>query len=116
VRRIDSKPGAYPLVEAVMGYGLILPVAAIVLTVRYVGMDRASTRSKRVVGGITLTSLVIGVGLPSWYLVGAVLQLGVCVYVIFYQIVTEELDKPEEPRSRDVGAPEPDVAPDRRPR
>jgi hypothetical protein len=62
-----------------MPYGAILTVACVLLAVRYAFVERASARSKGIVGGIAVVSLVI-----PWR-IGAILgQLAVSVYVLLY--------------------------------
>jgi hypothetical protein len=45
----------------------------------------------------------------------ALLQLGVYVYVILYQIVAEEVAKLDDPKPGGIEAAKPDVEPDRGP-
>jgi hypothetical protein len=62
-----------------MAYGAILTVACVLLAVRYAFVERASARSKWIVGGIAVVSLVI-----PWR-IGAILgQLSISLYVLLY--------------------------------
>ena len=74
-----------------VNYGLILLVGAIALAYRHATSDRATRRSKLWVVGLVALS-VLGPG-SLWM---AVLQVGVCVYVIVHKIVTDELAKSDE--------------------
>ena len=76
-------------------YGLIILVAAGVLTFRYTGFDRPSPRSKWVVGGLAAASALVFLNSAGWQLPAMVVLFGVCLYVIFYQIVDTELAKPD---------------------
>jgi hypothetical protein len=69
-------------------YGVILPVAAVVLAARHARTDRASLRSKCVVGGTVVVSVLL---CPTWPLITALVQLSACIYVIVYRIVVDEL-------------------------
>jgi hypothetical protein len=83
-------------------YGVILPVAAVVSAVRYARTERASLRSKCVVGGIVVVSVLL---CPAWPLITALVQLSACVYVIIYRIVVDELARSDT--SSGTGAAKP---------
>jgi hypothetical protein len=90
-------------------YGLILLLAAGVLAFRHARTDLASSRSKWVVGGIALMSVL---AFPSWPLTVASVQLGVCVYVTFHQMVADELTQfggDGGSKSATVGVRQPDA-------
>lgn len=76
-------------------YGLILLVAAGVLATRYARLDRPSPRSKKIVAGITTVAALVYLNSSDWFLVAAMLLLGVCIYVVFYRMVDEELRRLE---------------------
>lgn len=78
-----------------IAYGLIVLVAAGVLAVRYAGLDRPSPRSKWALGGVVLASAVVHMNIPDGQLPAFAVLLGVCVYVILYQIVDTELSRPD---------------------
>lgn len=65
-------------------YGGILPVACIILALRYVFMDRASIRSKCAVCVVSLVSFTI-----PWRIVAILVQLVVSIYVLLYLKVLE---------------------------
>ena len=71
-------------------YGIVLLVATGVLAFRHVRTDRASPRSRWVVGCIAFLSVIVS---ASWPLTAAVVQLSICVYVIIHRVVTDELAK-----------------------
>jgi hypothetical protein len=73
-----------------MPYDLILLIAAIGLAIRYAAIKSASDRSKCLVGGCALASLVIARLLPAWHLAASLLQLGVSFYVALYLVVISE--------------------------
>jgi hypothetical protein len=76
-----------------LAYGLILLVVAVVLAARHQAYPHASERSKRWVWSLVAASLAICFALPSLMLVGVLLQVGVCVYVILHQTVCDEMAK-----------------------
>ncbi len=74
-------------------YGVILLAATVVLAVRYAGIGRASLRSKWAVAWGAVASAL---SYPVWPLAALVLQFGICLYVIFYQLVTADLAESDE--------------------
>jgi hypothetical protein len=67
-------------------YGYVLLVGTIVLAIRHIRSGYASNLSKRLVGGLAAVSvLALYMGPGFLALVALVLQLAVCLYVIFQQ-------------------------------
>jgi hypothetical protein len=62
-----------------MAYGWILTVACVLLSIRYGFVDGASLRSKCIVGGMALASLLI-----PWQIGAVLAQLAVSLYVLLY--------------------------------
>jgi hypothetical protein len=77
-----------------MPYGYVLLAATLVLTIRHVRSAHASNRSKGLVGGLAVVSVLAPYLWPSFFpflafvaLVCLLLQFAVCFYVIFHQAV-----------------------------
>ena len=62
-----------------MAYGMILTVACVLLAVRYAFVGRASVRSKCIVGGMAVASVLV-----PWRIAAIVGQLAVSLYVLLY--------------------------------
>lgn len=73
-----------------MPYRLIILAAAIVMATRHALDVDTSRRSKQIVIGALIGSLVIPFVLVGWNWLSIVLQLGVCVYLIFYNVVAND--------------------------
>lgn len=68
-------------------YGIVPAVAVIYLAVRHVGSEEASVSSRRLVCGLTAASFLI-LQLGPWVTIPAtLLQVGICLYVIFFQAI-----------------------------
>jgi hypothetical protein len=84
-------------------YGLILGFATAALAGHYTGLPGPSRSAKGAVLGLAalawLATLVGSLG----FLPGALLQAGVCCYVLVYKLVTAE-DRPWPPEEDDLRA------------
>jgi len=67
-----------------MPYGLLILILCIGLTYHYVNVAKASTRSKTIVGCLTVSSLLIPWLRPRWSLLALALQVVVSAYVLLY--------------------------------
>ena len=78
-----------------MSMGIIIPIAAFALLLRYLIDTDAAKRTKYVVGGITGASFIVPFGyLPYGGYAAMALQLALSIFILFYlRIVTvdEEL-------------------------
>ena len=83
-----------------MPYGLILPVSAIVLVLRYTISTNASARSKYILGGISGASFVIPSLFPYGGYLAMLLQFGVCFFAVFCRIVTAHQENEGQPLKR----------------
>ena len=62
-----------------MGYGAILTFACLILTIRFLFVTNASPRSKYIVAGIAVTSLLI-----PWQIMAVLAQLVDSLFVLLY--------------------------------
>jgi len=80
-----------------MPYGLLILIATVVLVVRHVRATFASSRSKYLVGGLAAFTVLAPylwprfLPLAGWVaLISMWLQLAICFYVIFHQVVHDD--------------------------
>jgi len=67
-----------------MGYGLIPPIASIVLAVHHVVLTEASRWSKGIVLVVVAGSFVIREQYPRWLLAATLLQVAISIYMLIY--------------------------------
>ena len=75
-------------------YSLIPLIVVVVLSIRHVCSRHASVRSKSIVAGLAMISVLIAYVWPLPTLLVVLLQLGICGYVIVYQMVMSVDDAP----------------------
>ncbi|HSQ57305.1 MAG TPA: hypothetical protein VLM40_16405 [Gemmata sp.] len=75
-------------------YGLIALGAVIWLTSEYARTATASVRSKRLLTGLAIASVVVASYRP---LIGIAAQLAICGYILVYQIVASNADRDSPP-------------------
>jgi hypothetical protein len=73
-----------------MPYGLIALITCAGLSVWYVTITDAPRRSKYLVGGISLASLMVCWRLPAWRLMAAPLLIATGIYVLLYLKATSD--------------------------
>jgi hypothetical protein len=73
-----------------MPYGLIALMTAAGLSVWYVVIADAPRRSKGVVGGLALASLMVCWRFPAWRVIAAPLLIVIGIYVLLYRTATSD--------------------------
>jgi hypothetical protein len=71
-------------------YHLLLVLGTIALGLWYVARTEGSRGSKYLVAGCISASLVVPLILPAAHLIGLLLQVGICAYVILYLKVASD--------------------------
>lgn len=71
-----------------MGYGILLPVAVVVLAVRHVRSDYATPRTRQVATGAAAVGLVLWVVLAAYPIVAAVAALAAGAAVVVCDVIT----------------------------
>ena len=72
-----------------MPYDLILLVAVIVLVWRHSQRPEISERARGWVIGVVAVSIVLRALMPAFFCVALVLQLGVCLWLIFLKLIAD---------------------------
>jgi hypothetical protein len=85
-------------------YWIIPLVAVIWLTIQYMSSPDASIRSKRLVGGLALASVLIPRFLPVLSLPSSLLQIGICVYLLLAKALKEPPQSSEQALTRPAPA------------
>jgi hypothetical protein len=67
-----------------VGYSLIPLLAAIALGFHFVVIVDASPRSKAIIGGMVVLSLVLFFRIPRYLVVATLLQVAASIYVLVY--------------------------------
>jgi hypothetical protein len=78
-------------------YWVVVLGAVLVLGYRHVRSPHASLRSKWIVGGVTGATILVPFLWPLSALVALPLQFLICVYLIFYRLVTTPDAAPGSP-------------------
>jgi hypothetical protein len=89
-----------------MGYGDVLLVLSIMLAARFVFCDRASHRSKCLVGGIFLGTIMIPRWFPSVAVPAEVIQFGTGIYIILFLTATADDAEADTAKADEPGAPQ----------
>ncbi|MFO0852590.1 MAG: hypothetical protein U0871_29120 [Gemmataceae bacterium] len=70
-----------------MGYGVLLPVAVVVLAVRHTRSGHATPRTRQVATGAAVVGLVLWVGLAAYPIVAALAALAAGVTVVVCDVI-----------------------------
>jgi hypothetical protein len=94
-------------------YSLILLVAVVWLAARHFHSPAVPAHSKRLVTLLTFSSIAAVWMLPQASLPAAIIQIGICAYVILYSRVTTLTPDQARPRREPLAEPlAPSAAPD----
>ncbi len=73
-----------------LSYGLVLVAASVVLVIWYVTARYASRRSKYLVAGCVVVSLLLPSLLPVASMIAMLLQIGVSIFLVLYWKATSD--------------------------